>query len=133
MTTKKSSIFVLMILFLALTSGMGFPLAVDITGTWVGETEVPNELEPDIVTLVLSKEEGKYIGKVSDSMGMLQDTECENIVFEDNQLSLSFSVWTGEVSLDISMTLKVEGDVMEGIWEDSEGQSSGSVKLEKQK
>jgi hypothetical protein len=129
---KASSIFVFLVFLLALSSGTFFCQQADLSGKWVGQTEVPNAAEPDKLTLILEKKEGGYKGKVSDSMGMLQDTELEGLEFKDNKLSCNFLVNTGEGFLKIQMTLTVEGDKMKGNWEAEDG-SSGKVELEREK
>ena len=42
---------------------------VDITGTWIGETYVPDASEPDQLTLVFAKKDEKWTGTFSDTMG----------------------------------------------------------------
>jgi hypothetical protein len=129
---KSSSIFVFLVFLLALFAGTPFCQQVDLSGKWVGQTEVPNAAEPDKLTVVLEKKEGGYKGKISDSMGMLQDTELEDLEFKDNKLTCNFLVNTGESNLKVNMTLTVEGDKMKGNWEAEDG-SSGSVELEREK
>ncbi len=130
---NSSSIFISLVFLLALSSGIFFCQQADLSGKWVGQTEVPNAAEADKLTLVLEKKEGGYKGKVSDSMGMLQDTELEDLEFKDNNLSCNFLVNTGQGFLKIKMTLTVEGNKMKGSWWDTEGESSGSVELEREK
>jgi hypothetical protein len=129
---KSSSIFVLLVFLLALSAGVFFCQQVDLSGKWVGQTEVPNAAEPDKLTLVLEKKEAGYTGKISDSMGMLQETELENVEFKDNKLSCNFLVNTGESYLRVHITLTVEENKMNGNWEGEDG-SSGSVELEREK
>ncbi|MGB2906657.1 MAG: hypothetical protein WBB73_06135 [Candidatus Aminicenantaceae bacterium] len=52
---------------------------VDITGTWVGETYVPDATEPDQLTLVFAKKDGKWGGTFSDTQGYASEAECEEI------------------------------------------------------
>ncbi|MEE9390353.1 MAG: hypothetical protein V3U91_03835, partial [Candidatus Aminicenantaceae bacterium] len=83
---KATSFMALLAFLLAFSSGISFSQKVDITGTWKGETEVPDAPEPDKLTLVIEKIEGKYTGTISDSMGMLQEEKCEDIELKDNIL-----------------------------------------------
>jgi hypothetical protein len=129
---KSSTIFVVLVFLLALSSRVFFCQQIDLSGKWVGQTEVPNAAEPDKLTLVLEKKESGYTGKISDSMGMLQDTELEDTEFKDNKLSCNFLVNTGEGYLRVHITLSVEGDKMKGNWEGEDG-SSGAVELEREK
>jgi len=130
---KRTASFLNLLAFLLVFySGISFCQQVDLSGTWVGETEVPGATEPDKLTLVFEKKDGEYTGKISDSMGMVQDAECEDLEFEDNTLTFNFLVNTGEEYLRVDVTLTVEGDKMKGDWQTEDG-SSGSIELEKQK
>lgn len=127
---KITLFFTLTVLVLAAASGLMFGQSVDLSGTWVGETEVPDAIEPDEMTLVITKEDGEYSAKISDSMGMLDNTECEDIEFKENELTFNIEVNTGEEFMTVYLTLKVEGDTMTGYWESDDG-SIGSVELTK--
>lgn len=129
---KSSSIFVFLIFLLAIFAGTFLGQQADLSGTWVGQAEVPNAPEPDKLTVVFEKKDDGYKGKISDAMGMLQDADMEDIEFKDNKLSCNFLVNTGEDYLRVHMTLTVEGDKMKGNWEGEDG-SSGSVELEREK
>lgn len=125
---KTTSTFVLIIF--TLSSGISFCQDIDLSGTWVGETEVPDQ-GTDELTLVLEKKEGEYTGTISDSLGMLQDVECEDIELKDNTLTLNFTFSDGYDYTTVYITLTVEGDTMTGYWETEDG-STGSIKLEKE-
>jgi hypothetical protein len=127
---KINLFFTLAVFVLAAASGLMFGQSVDLSGTWVGETEVPDAIEPDELTLVITNENGEYSAKISDAMGMLNNTECEDIEFKDSELTLKFEVDTGEEFMSVYITLKVEGDTMTGFWESDDG-STGSVELTK--
>lgn len=129
---KTESILVLFVFLLAFGSGISFGLATDLSGTWVGETEVPDMGEPDILTLVIEEVDGKYQGKISDSMGMLEDADCMELELEENELTFNFEVFTGAEYMIVYTTLTVEGDNMKGYWETADG-SSGSVDLDRKK
>ena len=127
---KITMIFMLTVVVMAAASGLMFCQSVDLSGTWVGETEVPDAIEPDGMTLVITKEDGEYSAKISDTMGMLENTECEDIEFVENKLTFNMEVNTGEEFLTVYITLKVEDDTMSGFWETEDGQT-GSVELTK--
>jgi len=122
--------FTLVIFVLAAASGLMFAQSVDLSGTWVGETEVPDTIEPDEMTLVITKESGEYSAKISDSMGMLENTECKDIEFIENKLKFICEVNTGEEFITVYITLTVEGDTMTGFWETDDGET-GPVELTK--
>jgi len=127
---KNTMSFTLVIFVLAAASGLMFAQSVDLSGTWVGETEVPDTIEPDEMTLVITKESGEYSAKISDSMGMLENTECKDIEFIENKLKFICEVNTGEEFITVYITLTVEGDTMTGFWETDDGET-GPVELTK--
>ncbi len=129
---KTASILSLLAFMMILFNGAAFCQNVNLSGTWVGETEVPEGLEPDKVTLVLVKTNGEYTGKVTDSMGMAQEAELEDIEFEENELTANFLIFDGYEYARIYFTLTVEGDTMKGFWE-SESGDSAVIELHRQK
>lgn len=96
--------------------------AQDLSGTWVGETAVPNSLDKDQVTLVLKKDAGSYSGTVTDSMGMAKDSALEDVKFENDTLTAQFVIFNGSDYVRIWMTLKVSGEKLVGSWEDGGGE-----------
>jgi hypothetical protein len=118
--------------FVLAPSGWMMAQKTDITGTWIGETEVPDAAEPDKLTLVLSKKDGKLVGIVSDTLGFASDTECDNLTFEGGELKLTFDISDGFEVQTIYITLKVEGDSMTGHWENDGGEGA-EISMKKQK
>jgi len=118
---KTSTLLALTAFVLALSGGILASSASDITGTWVGETNVPDVFEPDMLTLNIAKKEGSYVGTISDSVGYASETQCENLTFEDNQLKFTFDISDGYSVETIYITLKVAGDTMTGVWENDAG------------
>ena len=128
---KKSSLTMLLSLLAILPVFMFAASAADLSGTWVGSTEIPGAAEPDALTLVLTKSDDSYTGTISDSMGMAQNAELQEVTFEDNTLSFHFTVDTGEAFLRIDVSLTVDGTTMSGSWESEDG-NSASIELEKE-
>jgi hypothetical protein len=130
---KKSAMILALSAFaMALFSGAVFCLEENLSGTWIGETTVPDELEPDKVTLILEKTNGEYKGKVTDAFGFAMEAELNDIEFKDNQLTANFLIFTGEEYMKVFFTLRVEGDTMKGYWK-SEGGDSSTIELGRQK
>lgn len=129
---KTPSILALLAFLLILTCGISFCEEIDLSGTWVGTTEVPDTPEPDKLTLVLEKMDGEYSGTISDSLGFAGDAECEDIEFKENTLTFNFTIYTGDEYMQVYATMKVDGDKMSGYWEMEDG-SSSSVELERKK
>jgi hypothetical protein len=85
-----------------------------------------------MLTLVLKKEEGTYSGTIADSMGMLQNTEIEDVEFKDNTLTFTFQVDTGGEYLSVTTSLTLKGGKLIGYWEADDG-SSATVEMEREK
>ncbi len=129
---KTTSALTLFIFLLVFSCGMSFSQQADLSGTWVGSTDVPDSPEPDLLTLILKKEEGKYSGIITDSMGMLQETKIENVELKDNTLTFTFQVNTGEEFITVYTSLTVKEDKMSGSWSTDEGESA-PIEMERKK
>ena len=127
---KSLLMLFLLALLLILSNGISTCEEVDLTGTWVGETEVPDSPEPDKLTLVLEKVEGKYAGTISDELGFADEAEIEDVEFKDNELTFSFTIFDGTDYQQVHCSMTVEGNKMSGYWELDDGTSS-SVELTK--
>ena len=125
---KKSSIFLTIFVFMiAFCSVVSFSQDVNLTGTWEGSTEVPDQGE-DEMTLVIKKEKGEYTATITDSLGMLMETECEDIEFKDGTLTFNFTIEMDMESMTVWITLDVKGDTMKGQWETIDG-DQGDIEL----
>lgn len=122
----KKAVFILtsLALLLILSNGASLCDEVDLSGTWEGTTEIPDALEPDKITMELEKVDGKYKGTASDTFGMMEDTELEEIEFKDNTLTFKVTIFDGSDYISVTLTLEVEGNTMSGYWETEEGESA---------
>jgi hypothetical protein len=128
---KKKSVYLALFVFMAtVCSIFVFSQEIDLTGTWIGSTVVPDQGE-DEMTLVINKEEGEYRAIVSDSLGMLTELECEDIEFKEGTLTFNFTIAQDMETFTVWITLELEGDTMKGYWETAEG-DQGDIKLIKQ-
>ena len=127
---KITSTLSLIAFLLTLSYGISFCQEVDLSGTWEGKTEVPDAPEPDQLTAVIEKIDGEYRGTINDSLGFAEDAEMQDIKFEDNTLTFSFTIFDGFEYGTVYATLKVEGNRMSGSWESEDG-TSGQVELVK--
>jgi hypothetical protein len=127
---RQSSKGALLVFMVALCSMFAFNQEIDLSGTWVGTTMVPDQGE-DEMTLVIEKEEGEYSATTSDSFGMFMDTECEDFEFKDGTLTFNISIAQDLDTFTVWLTLEVEGDTMKGYWETAEG-DQGDIELKKQ-
>lgn len=128
---RTISILNLLAFIFMFSSGIAFCQKVELSGRWEGKTEVPDMGEDGLI-LVLKKDDGSYSGKISDSLGMLQETEIEEVKLEGKALTFNFMIFTGEDYIRVYVTLTVEGDKMSGYWEIEDG-GSASIELERVK
>ena len=129
---KKVLLFFALFSFLMSFFGaVSYSQDIDLTGTWKGSTEVPDQ-GTDEMTLVIKKEDGEYSATITDSFGMLMDTECEDIEFSDGTLTFNFAISMGTESMAVWINLTVEGDKMTGYWETADG-DQGDLSFEKVK
>jgi hypothetical protein len=123
------SYLALSVFLLVFCSAFSFSQDVDLTGTWIGSTEVPDQ-GTDEMTLVIKKEEGEYTATLTDTLGMLAETECEEIEFKDGTLTFHFTISEGMDSFTVWITLEVDGDTMKGYWETADG-DQGDIELKR--
>lgn len=122
--TKQTSVLTLLSILLLFFCGTAFSQDVDLSGTWEGKTTIPDSPEPDMVTLELEKKNGGYTGKASDSLGLFQDAECQDLEFKDNALTFSIFIYNGEEFQKVFVILTINGDTMSGHWESESGDSA---------
>ncbi len=115
----------------AILAGFGWtgPQDIDVTGTWVGKTEVP-DIGAVTLTLVLKKTETGYAGTLNDDMGVLaKDTPLTKIKLEGDKLTFAFPIADGGT---VEADLKVEGKKLTGLWIHEAG-GSGALAFEPKK
>ena len=106
------------------------PASPDLSGTWVGETTVPDAGQSDEVILVLKKSESGYTGTISDTMGLIPEVAIEDITWEDNTLIFTFTATTGYDTIIVSMNLTYEEGRLVGYWQTDDG-TSGDIEFQK--
>jgi hypothetical protein len=129
---KRAMILALPVVLMALTAGLLLAQNTDLSGTWVGDTVVPNAPDKDGISLVLKKDGASYSGTFSDSMGMANAVPLENIKLEKDTLTFEFVVNVGDTSIRIYTTLKISGEKLVGSWT-SEANDTGSLELSRKK
>ena len=97
----------------------------DLSGTWVGSTEIPNREERDNLTLVLKKEGATYTGTITDTMGMLNAAVLEKVKLDKDTISFEFLVLVGDQQIRVRSTLKVSEGKLVGSWESEQGDTGG--------
>lgn len=127
-TLSSLTLFAFLVGFCAAVS---YGQEVDLTGTWKGSTYVPDQ-GTDEMTMVIEKKDGEYSATITDSFGMLMDTECEDFEYSDGALTFNFSIYMGTETMTVWINLTVEGDKMTGYWETADG-GQGDLSFEKEK
>ena len=129
---KRVTIFVLVAVVATLGAGMLLGQNTDLSGTWVGETMVPNSTDKDGLSLVLKKDGASYSGTMTDSMGMVNGVSLESVKFENGTLSFKFNAGPADQAMRISTTLKLANDKLVGSWVDDQG-DTGALELVRKK
>jgi hypothetical protein len=103
------------------------PKKPDIAGTWTGTAVVGGGEQIEII-VVLAKAEAGYSGKLSDTAGMVPESDLRQIVLKENKLTFEFDLDEGGGPRLIKIELAVEGETMKGVWFDPDG-NSGAIEL----
>jgi len=125
------------ILVLALVVLTSFSLyaqkPADMVGTWEGEGTLEGEPDPNVLTLVLNLEEGKFVGHMSDELGSMIESPVKEGNLEEGTFIFSVSVDIGGQSTPVKFTMKVDGESMEGKFEIPDMGMFGTWEATKQK
>jgi hypothetical protein len=117
MKLKKSSGMIL-ILLASLAGLIAYAAAPDITGTWIGKTDVPGAGADDL-TLIVKKTSTGFAGTFNDTLGQVnKDAEISSVKLEGADLSFNFPLVDGTMMI---AKLKIDGDTMTGTWGHPEG------------
>jgi len=122
----------LLVIFLVCIAAPIFGQNKDLSGTWSGETVVPNAPDKDVITMVLKKAGDSYTGTISDSLGMLNGTPLEKVKFEKDTLIFEFIVSTGGQEIRARTTFKISGEKLVGSWETEDG-ATGPLEMARTK
>jgi len=129
---KRGVFMVPLAAVLLFSAGPVFSQTLDLSGTWVGETVIPDAADRDQVTLVLTKDGESYSGNVTDSMGLAKESPLEKVEFKDNTLTAEFVIFNGQEYVRIWLSLKVTGERLVGEWQSEDG-DTGPLDLERKK
>lgn len=102
----------------------------DLTGTWLGETIVPDSGQSDEVTLVLEKTDAGYKGTIFDSLGMVPEVEIKDVNVEGKTITFTFTATDGYETFLVTMTLTYEEGKLVGYWQIDDG-PSGDIEFHK--
>ena len=105
----------------------------DLSGTWTGETLVPDSADKDLITLVLKKDDASYTGTLTDSMGMANAAILEKVAVAKDALTFEFVITTGSgEAVRIRVALKISAEKLVGTWESADG-ATGDLEMTRKK
>jgi hypothetical protein len=126
---RLQTALVVAVAFVALTTGSLIAAQNSVVGTWIGQTQVPDQ-GADQVTLTLTKTKSGFAGAVADSLGLIAAaTEIKDLTFVNGELAGSFPLTDGAV---VKLKMKLDGDKLKGQWEHESG-DVGELVLERKK
>ncbi len=130
---KKTKWILVLALMVLTTFSLSAQKPADLVGTWEGEGTLEGEVDPNVLTLVLKLEEGELSGHMSDQFGSLIETPIEDVHLEEGTFSFSVYVDMGGEQFLMTLTMKVDGDSMEGKLEIPDMGMVGAWEATKQK
>ena len=104
----------------------------DLSGVWTGTTSTPDGQELE-VTMALEKVKNAYSGTLSDTSGLLQEIELNDLKLKGNNLTFNFILSLGEAETTITIDLIVDGNKMTGTWYKEDDGSTGDFVFTKEK
>jgi hypothetical protein len=120
---------------LALLAGAAFaqsPKTPDVLGTWIGNAVVGDDGTQIEITVIIGKTDLGYTGKISDTAGMVPETDLRQIVFKDNKLTFELDLAQTSGTTLIKIELLLDQETLKGVWFDPDG-NSGAIELLKKK
>jgi len=131
----KRSVKFTLLAALMLISGLSIMAQkpADLVGTWVGLATMEGEAETNELTLVLTMEDGKLIGHMTDQYAAFNENPIEEVTLENDSFNFTVKAESPEGELTVKFTMIVNGDSMEGELELVEWGVPGTWEATKQK
>ena len=124
--TKLNRILILSVLAAALALVPVFAQTagkVDLSGTWTGYTILGDGTRAEF-NLILEREGASYSGKITSETGMIPEMAIKNVIFKDPALTFEVELPDGAGYQLIKIDLKLEADMLKGIWLDADTNSN---------
>lgn len=131
----RKSLPVIALAALAVLAGVGFAQVQktpDILGRWTGTAVVGDDGTQWEIAIVIGKTDAGYTAKISDTNGMVPETELRAVTFKENKFACEFDLDTGAGPTLIKIELTLENETLKGLWSEPEG-GSGAIELTLQK
>jgi len=112
------------LVMLSAAAGVGLAArAADLSGTWVGVTQVP-DLGEDRLKLELKADGESYTGLMTDVGGIVVASPITKVKVEGAVLTFDIVVNNGSAEFPVHVSMKVDGDTLAGSWTTDEGMSA---------
>ena len=105
----------------------------DLVGTWIGMATLEGEAEANELTLVLTMEDGKLAGHMTDQYATFNENPIEEVTLENNSFNFIIKAESPQGELTVKFSMTVSGDSMEGTLEIVEMGAAGTWEATKQK
>ena len=116
--------FVMMLVLLCAAAGAGVAArAADLSGTWIGVTQVPDVGE-DRLKLELKADGDSYTGLMTDAAGIVVANPITKVKVEGALLTFDILVNNGSAEFPVHVSFKADGDTLVGSWTTDEGMSA---------
>ena len=116
--------FVMLLVMLLATVVVGAAArAADLSGTWVGVTQVPG-LGEDRLKLELKADGAGYTGLMTDAAGIVVANPITKVKVEGALLTFDIVVNNGSAEFPVHVSMKADGDTLTGSWATDEGESA---------
>jgi len=130
----KKTKWIFVIALMVLTSfSLSAQKPADLVGTWEGEGTIEGNPDTNVLTLVLKLEDGKLVGHMSDQYGTMVETPIDEVNLEEGTFSFTVYAGMGSEQFLMNLSMKVDGDSMEGKLEIPDMGMSGTWEATKQK
>ena len=116
--------FVMVLVMLSVAAGVGAAArAADLSGTWVGVTQVPDRGE-DRLKLELKADGGSYAGLMTAESGIVVANPITKVKVEGALLTFDIVVNNGSAEFAVHVSMKADGDTLAGTWATDDGLSA---------
>jgi hypothetical protein len=115
---------VLVLMMLSAAAGAGVAArAADLSGTWVGVTQVP-DIGEDRLKLELKADGDTYTGLMTDAAGIVVANPITKVKVEGALLTFDIEVNNGSAAFPVHVSMKADGDTLAGSWTTDDGMSA---------
>lgn len=130
---KKTKWTLVLALMVLTTFSLSAQKPADLVGTWEGEGTLEGIPNSNVLTLVLKLEDGELVGHMTDQYGSMAEAPIDEVRLGEGSFSFTVGVDMGSGQVLMTLSMKVEGDSMEGKIEIPDEGMAGTWEATKQK